>query len=329
MMTVTTHRLEASPETVRWGYWDGSLAPVLTIASGNRVVIDTLSGEPPDLPDAASGFSVLDCHRAVLEKTIAGTGPHLLTGPIAIEGAEPGDVLKVEIEDIDYLQDWGWNLQLPLHGTLYEDFPEPRRIHVPIDAKTQSTVMPWGQRLPLSPFFGNIGVAPPVSHGRLSSVEPRAFGGNMDNKELGRGSTIYFPVFTPGALFSVGDGHALQGDGEVCLTAIETALRGTFRFTLQKGPSLTLPRAETPTHWITMGFDASLDHAAKVALRQMILLIGELSGLSAQDAYTLCSIAADLRITQTVDREKGVHCVLAKDKLPAGTGITRRKVNGA
>jgi acetamidase/formamidase len=317
---VADHKLEATPETVRWGYWDGSLAPVLTIASGDRVVIDTVSGEPEDMPDAALGFTILDAHRAVLDKGARGSGPHFLTGPIAIEGAEPGDVLEVLVESIDYLQDWGWNVQLPLHGTLPEDFPELRRLHVPIDMDRGEVAMPWGQTLALAPFFGNIGVAPPLAHGRLSSVQPRAFGGNMDNKELGTGTTIYFPVFRPGALFSVGDGHALQGDGEVCLSAIETALRGSFRFVLHKGRSLKAPRAETAETWITMGFDPDLDDAAKQALREMISLIGELSGLSPQDAYTLCSIAADLRITQTVDQEKGVHCVIAKKNLPARPG---------
>ena len=310
------HYLEATPRTVRWGYWDGALDPVMTISSGDRVVIDTLSGEPEDLPDPGLGFTVLKQHQAVLDGAERGVGPHFLTGPIALRGAEPGDVLEVEIEAIDYLQDWGWNVQLPLHGTLPEDFPETRRLHVPIDAARAEVTMPWGQTLKMAPFFGNIGVAPPTAHGRLSSVQPRAFGGNMDNKELGAGSKIYFPVFAPGALFSVGDGHALQGDGEVCVTAIETALRGAFRLTLHKDRSLSVPRAETAESWITMGFDPDLDDAAKRALREMILLIGEKCGLSRQDAYTLCSIAADLRITQTVDQEKGVHCVIAKKNLP-------------
>ncbi len=310
------HYLEATPETVRWGYWDGSLEPVMTIASGDSVVIDTLSGEPEDLPDEALGFTVLDIHRRVLAGTARGNGPHFLTGPIEVRGAEPGDTLEVEIQDIEYMQDWGWNIQLPLHGTLPEDFPDVRRLHVPIDAARGEVEMPWGQRLRLAPFFGNIGVAPPPHHGRLSSMQPRAFGGNMDNKELGKGSRIYFPVFVPGALFSVGDGHALQGDGEVCLSAIETALRGSFKFTLHKGGKLSIPRAETADTWITMGFDPDLDDAAKQALRQMIALIGELTGLPPQDAYTLCSIAADLRITQTVDQEKGVHCVISKNNLP-------------
>jgi acetamidase/formamidase len=159
-------------------------------------------------------------------------------------------------------------------------------------------------------------VAPPTNWGRLSSKEPRAFGGNMDNKELGVGSTVYFPVFVPGALFSAGDGHALQGDGEVCLTAIEAALTGTFEFHLRRDFKLKSPRAETPADWITMGFDEDLDDAAKAALRDMIVLIRDKTGLNAQDAYTLCSIAADLRVTQMVDGNKGIHCVIAKSRLP-------------
>jgi acetamidase/formamidase len=150
----------------------------------------------------------------------------------------------------------------------------------------------------------------------LSSKEPRAFGGNMDNKELGPGTTVYFPIFVDGALFSAGDGHALQGDGEVCLTAIETALSGTFELIVRQDLTLSLPRAETAEMWITMGFDEDLDDAVKMALRDMIRLVAEVSGLRPQDAYSLCSIAADLRVTQTVDGNKGIHCMLAKSKLP-------------
>ncbi len=310
------HFLPANPKTVHWGYWDGSLPPVLTIRSGDRVTIDTLSGEQADLPDPASGFVILPGHREVLEVGPGGAGPHLLTGPVAVDDARVGDVLEVRIHDIALRQDWGWNLQLPLHGTLPEDFPQTRRIHVPIDAHNKRTRLPWGQEFALEPFFGNFGVAPPLTWGRLSSKEPRAFGGNMDNKELGAGATVYFPVFVDGALFSAGDGHALQGDGEVCLTAIETALSGTFEFILRKDLKLSLPRAETAELWITMGFDEDLDDAVKMALRDMIRLVQETTGLKPQDAYTLCSIAADLRVTQTVDGNKGIHCVLPKSKLP-------------
>jgi acetamidase/formamidase len=310
------HHLLATPETVKLGFWDGSLPPVLTIAPGDTVTIDTLSGELPDLPDPSSGFEILPEHQDVLQASEHGAGPHLLTGPIAIESAMPGHVLEVRILDIKFRQNWGWNLQAPLLGTLPEDFPELRRIHVPLDPARGIVQMPWGQQLRTSPFFGNFGVAPPIEWGRLSSKEPRTFGGNMDNKELVAGTTVYFPIFVPGALFSAGDGHAIQGDGEVCLTAIETALQGTFEFRLHTDRTLPLPRAETPNAWITMGFDEDLDDAVKIALREMIALIREHSGLSAQDAYTLCSIAADLRVTQTVDGNKGIHCVLAKEKLP-------------
>lgn len=318
------HHLASTPGNVQWGLWDGRLKPVLRIASGDRVTIETLSGEPDDIPDPSLGFSVVPGHREVLESTFRGPGPHLLTGPIHIEGAEPGDVLEVRVLDIQLRADWGWNLQVPMLGTLPEDFPEFRRIRIPLDRARNVARLPWGQELPLSPFFGNFGVAPPASWGRLSSKEPRAFGGNMDNKELGVGSTVYFPIFVTGALFSAGDGHALQGDGEVCLTAIEAALTGTFEFHIRRDLQLKSPRAETSADWITMGFDEDLDDAAKAALRDMIVLIRDHTGLSAQDAYTLCSIAADLRVTQMVDGNKGIHCVIPKSRLPASSRAVSR-----
>jgi acetamidase/formamidase len=313
------HHLHADVDTVRWGHWDGSISPALKIKSGDTVTIDTLSGEPNDLPAAAAGYEILTEHKRVLSTGQGGPGPHFLTGPIAIDGARPGDVLEVRIKEIKLRQNWGWNLQAPLKGTLPDDFPELRRIIVPLDRNKNLVKLPWGQELALSPFFGNFGVAPPVGWGRLSSKEPRPFGGNMDNKELGAGAIVYFPVFVEGAHFSAGDGHALQGDGEVCLTAIETALSGTLEFIIRRDFTLIIPRAETKDAWITMGFDEDLDDAAKQALREMIRLITELTGLSAQDAYSLCSIAADLRVTQMVNLIKGVHCVISKGKLPSHT----------
>jgi len=311
------HHLASTPGNVHWGLWDARLKPVLHIASGDRVTIDTLSGEPDDMPDPSLGFSTVPGQAEVLATTFRGPGPHLLTGPIFVDGAEPGDVLEVRILDIAFRADWGWNIQMPLLGTLPDDFPEKRRIHIPLDRARKIARMPWGQELALAPFFGNFGVAPAPAWGRLSSKEPRSFGGNMDNKELGVGSITYFPVHAPGALFSAGDGHGLQGDGEVCLTAIETSLTGTFEFHLRKDMKLKTPRAETPDTWLTMGFDEDLDDAVKHALRDMIALIREHSGLSAQDAYTLCSLATDLRVTQTVDGNKGIHCVIEKKNLPA------------
>src|ERR1700761_1849534 len=172
---------------------------------------------------------------------------HILTGPIAVRGAEPGDVLEVDIIDVKLRQDWGWNIIRPLVGPLPDDFPEGRLINIPLDQKRMIGHMPWGLELPLAPFFGVMGVAPPKGWGRITSVAPQATGGNLDNKELGAGSTLYLPVFVEGGLFSCGDGHGAQGDGEVCITAIETALKGTFRFTVRDDLHLVRPRAETPT----------------------------------------------------------------------------------
>jgi acetamidase/formamidase len=307
------HYLHATPATVKWGYWDAASDPVLRIASGDTVTIDTLSGEPEDLPTDAV---LVPEHREVLAEISRGPGPHLLTGPVWVEGAEPGDVLQVTLLDIRLRQDWGWNIIEPLLGTLPEDFPRQRRLHIPLDRTANVARLPWGSVVPLAPFFGNFGVAPPANYGRITSIIPREHGGNMDNKALVQGTTVYFPVFNRGALFSAGDGHAAQGDGEVCLTAIETSLTGTFEFHVRRDLALTFPRAETETCLISMGMNEDLDDAARQALRNMITWIRELSGISAEDAYTLCSIAGDLHVTQMVDVNKGVHCMLPKSVLP-------------
>ena len=197
---------------------------------------------------------------------------HILTGPVAIEGAEPGDVLEVDILDVQLRQDWGWNLIRPLSGTLPDDFHETRILNIPLDRERMVGRMPWGLDLPLKPFFGVMGVAPPPAWGRITSLIPRAMGGNLDNKELDAGAKLYLPVFVPGALFSCGDGHGVQGDGEVCVTAIETALQGRFRLTLRKDLRLDYPRAETPDHYMTMAMDPDLDQCVVRALRDMIVL---------------------------------------------------------
>lgn len=312
---MTHHHLKASGSTCHWGFFDAKLEPKLTVVSGDSVTMDTVTGAPDVHPKAGSGFTtppeMADVH-ANAEKTLPG---HILTGPVAVEGAMPGDVLEVRIEDVQLRQDWGYNVIRPLAGTLQDDFHAFRLLHIPLDLNAKKARLPWGKELPLAPFFGVMGTAPPPSWGRLTSLVPRAFGGNLDNKELVAGSTIYLPVFTAGGLFSCGDGHGAQGDGEVCVTAIETALQGTFTFILHKNPGFAYPRAATPTHWITMGMDPDLDRCAEMALRDMIRLIGEKAGLSKEDAYTLCSLAADLRVTQTVNGSKGVHCMLAKEHL--------------
>ncbi|MFN3671671.1 MAG: acetamidase/formamidase family protein, partial [Bosea sp. (in: a-proteobacteria)] len=230
-------------------------------------------------------------------------------------GAMPGDVLEVAIESVSLRQDWGFNFSRPLAGTLPDDFPDYHLMTIPLDRERMIGAMPWGLELPLKPFFGVMGVAPPASWRRCTSIIPRAFGGNIDNKELVAGTVLYLPVFAEGALFSCGDGHGLQGDGEVNVTAIETALSGRFRLTVRKDLSFTYPRAETATHLMTFGMDPDLDRCVEIALRDMIAVIVERVGISRAEAYALCSIAADLRITQTVNQHKGVHCMLAKSLL--------------
>jgi acetamidase/formamidase len=308
----THHTLKAQPGTVQWGFYDAAVTPVLTIKSGDTVTVDSVSGGPESLPPEGSGFIVLPEHREILAKAARGPGPHILTGPIAVDGAQPGDALKIEILDIQLRQNWGFNFNRPLLGALPDDFPNARQIHIALDGARGKARMPWGLEVPTAPFFGCMGVAPPAAWGRQTSVIPRAFGGNIDNRELVAGTTLYLPVFHPGGLLSVGDGHAAQGHGEVNLTAIETALTGTFRISIEKAAGLKLPRAETPTHVITMAFDVDLDQAAKIALREMIDLIGEKAGLSPEDAYALCSIAADLVVTQVVDGNKGIHVTLPR-----------------
>lgn len=312
---MTKHFLAATPETVHWGYFDARLPPVLEISPGDRVVVETLSGEPEDMPGDERGFDILPEHRAVHTKGLRGPGPHFMTGPIYVRGAQPGQVLEVRIHGSEVRQNWGWNVVEPLLGTLPEDFPHRRLTHIPIDTERGTFTLPWGKELPLRPFFGVLGVAPPGNYGRISSIQPREHGGNMDNKELVAGSTLYLPIWCPGALFSAGDGHGAQGDGEVCLTALETCMRGEFEFHLRPDITLARPRAETPDTLITMAFDPDLDDAAKQALRDMIAWLSKEFRLTAENAYMLCSLCADMRITQLVDGNKGVHAVLPKSCL--------------
>jgi acetamidase/formamidase len=307
-------KVAATPDTVKWGFFDAAIPGVARVASGSEVIIDTISGEPNCLP-ADDAYEILPEHWPILKGVERGPGPHFLTGPIHVEGAEPGHVLEVDILDITLRQNWGFNLIIPLLGTIPEDFPDFELKILPIDKKARMVSLAWGGKLDLNPFFGVMGVAPPPNWGRITSIIPRAMGGNMDNKELVAGTKVYFPVFNSGALFSVGDGHGAQGDGEVCITAVETALTGRFKLTVRNDIELTAPRAETPTHYITMGFDEDLDDAVRQALRDMIRWIGEMRGLSKPDAYTLCSLAADFHVTQTVNTAKGAHCMLPKSIL--------------
>lgn len=311
---VTAQRVEASPETVHWGYFEAARAPVCEIDSGERVTVCTVSGGRDVLP--GDGYRVSPQHAEILDKVARRQLPgHLLTGPVAVRGARPGDTLEIRILEVELACDWGWNMIRPGAGTLPEDFPESRLLHVRVDPARRVGELPWGREIELKPFFGVMGVAPPAERGTLSSIVPGDFGGNLDLRELTAGSTLYLPVFNEGGLFSCGDGHAAQGNGEVCLTAIETSLDGCFEIHVRKDLKLAMPRAETPTHYICMGIDPDLDLAAKQALREMIRFITERTALSAADAYALCSMACDLNCTQLVNRHKGVHAMLPKTLL--------------
>lgn len=305
--------IDASPETVHWAFFDAALSPVATIESGDTLTLNTVSGGPDILPD--NSFEILPEHLEIHDKVTPGGAGHIMTGPVAIRGAQPGDMVEVRILDVSLRTDWGWNRIRPLSGTLPEDFPTLTLNHLRLDREKMVGQMPWGVDLPLSPFFGVMGVAPPPEWGRITSIIPRAHGGNLDIKALGAGTTLYLPVFNDGALFSAGDGHAVQGDGEVNGTAIETCLSGTFQLILHKNTPIAMPRAENETDYFTIGIDPSLDNAAKQALREMIALIHEKTNLSKEDAYMLCSLAADLRISQTVNMHKGVHVMLKKNAL--------------
>lgn len=312
---MTHHRLDASPGTVHWGCFDAALKPVLTIDPGDSVTISTVSGLPDQLPAGRSAFTVPDALDAIHAQVTRKHGPHICTGPVALRGAKAGDVLEVRIRSVALHYDWGYNIIRPGAGALPDDFTQARVIHIGLDRQRMTGRLPWGADIALRPFFGIMGVAPPSSAGEISSVPPGRHGGNIDNKELVAGTVLYLPVHVDGALFSAGDGHGAQGDGEVCLTAIETGLIGTFELNLHPRRQLAWPQAETPTHVITMAFDPDLDACVTIALRDMIALVCARTGLSREDAYTLCSLAADLRITQVVNGNKGVHVMLEKRYL--------------
>lgn len=307
------HHLAASPQTVHWGWFDAALPPTLSIASGDRVTVQTVSGGPANLP--GEGFHVppeLHLIHAQSQRRLPG---HILTGPIEIRGAVPGDVLEIRILDVQLRQDWGYVFIRPLAGALPEDFAVGEQIIVALDRERRVGRLPWGTEIALRPFFGVMGVAPPPAWGAISSIQPRAHGGNLDNKELIPGSTLYLPVHAEGARLSVGDGHGVQGDGEVCVTAVETALEGTFEVILRKDLQLNHPRAETPTHRITMGMDPDLDRAARQALRRMLDWVTSTTGLSRHHAFMLMSLTADVRVTQLVNEHKGIHVMLPKSAL--------------
>jgi acetamidase/formamidase len=308
--------LSATPSTVVWGYYSSKAKPVLTVHSGDTVRIQTLSTCGPTERLISEGVAAsdvpsynADIYREVKDK---GPGGHILTGPIDIAEAEPGDVLEVQILKVDIDVPWSCNRFGAGRGFLPNDYPYGRSKIIPLDRERMLAKFGPEIQIPLHPFFGSMGLAPPESAGRIDSAPPWMHGGNMDNKELVAGSTLYIPVHAKGALFEVGDGHAGQGNGEVDITALETFLTGTFRFVVHKDQHLLWPRAETPTAYISMGFSPDLKEATTLAVRDMINFLVEQKHLSRDEAYMLTSVAVDVDITQLVDGNVGVHAMCPK-----------------
>jgi acetamidase/formamidase len=323
--TPHTYTLPASPKTVAWGYYDAAAQPVLRIHSGDTVTFDTLitnsptglerAGVPPDQVQQ----SLRDIYKEVTNK---GPGGHILNGPVYIEEAEPGDTIEVRIEKIDLAIPYAYNAFGPTRGFLPEDFPYRKMKIIPLDKDRMVAKFAPGIEIPLHPFFGSMGVAPPPEYGRVDSAPPGVHAGNMDNKELVAGTTLYLPVHAPGALFEIGDGHAGQGNGEVDITALETSLKGTLQFIVHKGTHQKYPRAETPTHYISMGFHQELYEATRIAVREMIDFLVAEKHLSRDEAYMLTSVAGDADITELVDGNKGVHVMLPKSIFVQQSGTS-------
>ncbi|MBW4688181.1 MAG: acetamidase/formamidase family protein [Komarekiella atlantica HA4396-MV6] len=312
---MTDHILKATRETVHLGGFSHLLEPVLTVASGDTVDVETYTGyylydKAP--PEFLTPEFIDICQNLAPERKVA-EGPHLLTGPIYVQDAQPGDVLEVRLEAIAPGLPVGFNAIRPGWGALPHQFAQPALRFIPLDLANNIAEFPTGAgiKIPLKPFFGILGVATPETS--RTSVPPGSYGGNIDNRELQAGSRLFLPVFVPGALFSIGDGHSAQGDGEVNVTAIETSMNGRITLKLRKDIQLTTPIAETPTDIITMGFGQTLDEALELALNNMINFLERFTNLSPEEAYVLCSIAVNFRITQVVNSpQKGVHGMLPK-----------------
>jgi acetamidase/formamidase len=308
------HELRASPTTVHRGFFDASLKPVLTIDSGDIVRLWTTTGNPRYFESLGVPKEKIPAELYAAFEGAPGENrdDHTLDGPIAVQGAEPGDTVEVIIRSIDlWLLIAGMSFRAN-RGALPEDFPYSRDRVFFIDPAKKVIEFAPGIAVPAKPFWGIIGVAPPRSMGRVPSGPPNVFGGNMDNHDLQPGTSLFLPVHASGALISIGDGHAAQGNGEVGLSAVETSLQGEVQIVLHKGMHIGWPRAETPTHYMTMGLHEDLNVAAKMATREMLNFVVETKGLPRDDAYMLLSAAMDLHVTEIVDGTKGVHAMLPK-----------------
>jgi acetamidase/formamidase len=342
------HTVLATPGNVAWGDYPSDKAPVLRMRSGETVLLHALThagatqNEDPITHLGAEGITPEEIPQEVVDfwasregRPREGRSGHLITGPIFVEGAEPGDVLEVQVLSLETLAPWGINNTSARGGVLSEAYPGSREGDVGLDIPPgtrhvirtavvngrEVALFAPGIEIPLDPFMGIMAVAPAnptvgepgvTVPGVQGSRPPGAFGGNLDVKDLRVGSTLYLPVFHPGALFYVGDPHGVQGDGEVSGTALEQSLSGTFRLVVHKDRSLEGPRAEDATHWILMGIDLDLDRALVKAVREVVDFLVEEKGMTPAKAFALASMAVDFRISEAVDLTQVVSGFIPK-----------------
>jgi len=335
------HRLDATPETVHWGFFSPELAPALTVHSGDLVQIEAITHHAGDAPDLMMDAGVTRIFTEIAPDERA-PGVHIMTGPIYVEGAEPGDMLEVRYLQMVPRCAYGSNLAANW-GHLYEEFDSKERVTIyrlDPNANTASALYAYdfpgkylvagtithcpvcdrqpaleGITIPARPHLGTAGVAPAVD-APVSTIPPGLHGGNIDNWRIGAGATMYYPVQVKGALFSVGDPHVSQGDGEISGTAIEASLDVLMQIIVRKDFHFPSPLLETPRNWIVHGFHEDLDAAMKNASLDMLHLLTEHQGLSANDGYSLMSVAADFGVTQVVDGTKGIHVRIDRGMFP-------------
>lgn len=330
------YHIEAIPENIDWGYFDPDSDPVLEIESGDTVTMEGISTSVEEdrhaeflAENGINESDMLEKEITVGEEVEPGPG-HILTGPVYIEDAEPGDILEIHVQDIEIAAPYGINYGGPGGALPDTDFPEGETHVIPFDEEretalfTESVGMSLDQdiEIPLDPFMGILAVSPRPSEGAIETIPPSYYGGNMDNRQLGVGSTVYLPVSAEGALFWTGDGHAVQGNGEVSLTAIETSLTPTFEFTVHKDIPLDWPVAEIEDYYIPMGFNEDLDFAMEHAVREAISLLVHQEGLEPLDAYRLCSLAVDFNISEVVDDMEIIHAMIPKSLFSEGGELT-------
>jgi acetamidase/formamidase len=324
-MSKRTVILRSTPETVSWGWIAADRAPVARVKSGQVMRIDTVThqglntGQDPVAFFGAAGFApgkvlpdAVEIYRRVARE--ASAGPHLLTGPVYVEGARPGDMLEVRVLDVAIRVPYGVNATGPGRGAVPDLLAQSVQKVIQLDLKRRVARFAKGVEVPLAPFMGIIAVAPPPPLKRVSTKPPGAFGGNLDFRHLVAGSTLYLPVFNEGALLYTGDGHACQGDGEVDGTAIEISLTPTMQLFVHEGAGANMkwPRAEDAANYYAMGMGPSIDEALRNAIREAVDFLKGRAALSAADAYALCSLAVDFRIGEAVNDVLMVYGVIPK-----------------